>query len=349
MTYHNDLLKEVKRIVLDILKGYRPSLSQTTGALPVNQVPSNIPGTRLSPGSVTPTELSFDPATQAELDAHAADTSTHGVADMTALITEDDNARVAVRKNSAGSVYTRRRLNLIEGTGATITLADDSGGEEVDITIAASGGGGGSIDVTDGTTTVSPTSVLRLPAGTVTDNGSGEAEYTPAAGGGGMTLIQDIVISSTTATVTFSSIPGTYTQLRMYVVSRTDDTATFGTIYQQLNTDTGSNYDSQVTQSVGGTVASGAVSGATHLQVGDTAAANSPSGAFAGNVYDYPFYTDAVHKTVLGQSTQPRSDGTILAIQSVARWRNTAAITQIDLFASAGSFVAGSRFTLYGL
>lgn len=49
-------------------------------------------------------------------------------------------ARVGVRKNSTGSVYERRRLNLIEGSGVTLTVADDSGNEEVDITIAASGG-----------------------------------------------------------------------------------------------------------------------------------------------------------------------------------------------------------------
>ena len=46
-------------------------------------------------------------------------------------------ARIGVRKNSAGSVFSRRRLNLIEGTGITLTVADDSGNEEVDITIAS--------------------------------------------------------------------------------------------------------------------------------------------------------------------------------------------------------------------
>lgn len=55
-----------------------------------------------------------------------------------------NNARVGVRKNSAGSTYTRRRLNLIEGSGVTLTVADDGTDEEVDVTIAASGGGGGS-------------------------------------------------------------------------------------------------------------------------------------------------------------------------------------------------------------
>lgn len=53
----------------------------------------------------------------------------------------DAVTRVNVRKNSTGSVLSRRRLNLIEGTNVTLTVADDSGSEEVDITIAVSGGG----------------------------------------------------------------------------------------------------------------------------------------------------------------------------------------------------------------
>jgi hypothetical protein len=54
-----------------------------------------------------------------------------------------NNARVAVRKNTGADVGTRRRLNFIEGTNVTMTIADDSGSEEIDITINSSGGGGG--------------------------------------------------------------------------------------------------------------------------------------------------------------------------------------------------------------
>lgn len=41
------------------------------------------------------------------------------------------------RKNSTGSVFTRRRLNVIEGSNITLTLTDDAGNDEVDVTIAA--------------------------------------------------------------------------------------------------------------------------------------------------------------------------------------------------------------------
>lgn len=69
-------------------------------------------------------------------DAGAGSTYTVGF-DQTVDL--NNNARVGVRKDSAGSTYKRRRINLIAGTGVSITIADDSGDEEVDITITASG------------------------------------------------------------------------------------------------------------------------------------------------------------------------------------------------------------------
>lgn len=52
-----------------------------------------------------------------------------------------DVQKVGIRKNSAGTVFTRQQLNFIEGANVTLTVADDAGTPEVDITIAASGGG----------------------------------------------------------------------------------------------------------------------------------------------------------------------------------------------------------------
>jgi hypothetical protein len=49
---------------------------------------------------------------------------------------------LGVRKNSAGSTFTRRRVNLIEGTGITLTVADDAVDGEVDVTITNSASGG---------------------------------------------------------------------------------------------------------------------------------------------------------------------------------------------------------------
>ena len=60
--------------------------------------------------------------------------------DFDETVTLGNNARVAVAKNSGATVGTRRKLNFIEGTNVTLTVADDPGNEEVDVTVAASGG-----------------------------------------------------------------------------------------------------------------------------------------------------------------------------------------------------------------
>lgn len=73
--------------------------------------------------------------------------------DFDETVTLGNNARVAVSRNSGATVGTRRRLNFIEGTNVTLTIADDPGNEEVDVTINASGGGGGG-SVTSGSATV---------------------------------------------------------------------------------------------------------------------------------------------------------------------------------------------------
>lgn len=51
-----------------------------------------------------------------------------------------------VRKNSVGSDFKRSRLNLIEGSNITLTVADDSANNEIDVTIAAAAGTPGGSD-----------------------------------------------------------------------------------------------------------------------------------------------------------------------------------------------------------
>jgi hypothetical protein len=53
------------------------------------------------------------------------------------------------RINSGGSVSTRRRLNLIQGSNVTLSIADDPANDETDVTInsTASGGSGGPLSM----------------------------------------------------------------------------------------------------------------------------------------------------------------------------------------------------------
>lgn len=73
-----------------------------------------------------------------------------------------DSSGLVIRKNSGADVGTRPRLNFIEGTGINLTVSDDAGDDEVDVTIAsgvpagsteAAGGNAGSTSGTTGTMT----------------------------------------------------------------------------------------------------------------------------------------------------------------------------------------------------
>jgi hypothetical protein len=54
-----------------------------------------------------------------------------------------DSQKTAIRKNSGTDTGSRPRINFIEGTNITLTIADDPTDNEVDVTIASSGGSGG--------------------------------------------------------------------------------------------------------------------------------------------------------------------------------------------------------------
>lgn len=135
-------------------------LAETADVLSVNvdnaSIEISADSLQVKAGGVTIAMLAFDPATQAELNA--------AVALLTPLTTfNDHHARhenggadeinvgglsgeladaqpVTVRKNTGADVGTRSRLNLIEGSNVTLTVADDGVGDEIDITIAAAGG-----------------------------------------------------------------------------------------------------------------------------------------------------------------------------------------------------------------
>jgi len=79
---------------------------------------------------------------------------------------EIPSSRMRVRKNSTGTVFDRGRFNLIEGTGVTLTVTDDSSNNEVDVTIT----GGVVSDGDKGDVTVSSTgTVWTIDNDVVTD------------------------------------------------------------------------------------------------------------------------------------------------------------------------------------
>lgn len=163
-------------------------------------------------------------------------------------------------------------------------------------------------------------------------------------------LIASNVLGSSAASVTFSSIPSTYTDLVIRGSARTDRASNLiDFLYVTFNSDTATNYsDTMLFASVSSVLSSRETSN-TYWQTkaidGDGATANT----FGSFELYIPSYTISQNKPLSGFAT-PESNATDAYLGvSAGLWRNTAAITSINITKFGTNFVAGSSFYLYGL
>ena len=173
-----------------------------------------------------------------------------------------------------------------------------------------------------------------------------------------MTLISSIVLTAAAASVTFSSIPGTYNHLRIILVARSSyAAATDGTVIR-LNGDVGSNYEIGGMKINNTTVAADGNGVGTSFfldsSVNELPAANATAGVSLASEILFPCYAGTVFNkkiTAVGGSSDyalstTSNEGHLLA----GMWRNTAAITSVTFTTyNSADFVVGSAFYLYGI
>jgi hypothetical protein len=166
------------------------------------------------------------------------------------------------------------------------------------------------------------------------------------AAGNTYTQIASTTLGSASASVTFSSIPATYTDL--VIVVQTSSSATNVDLRIQFNSDTATNYSD--THLVGTSSASSSRNtNLTALAVDNTGTGGSPSATpdilYLINVFNYANTT--TFKTSLFRYNS--ITGTVVEA-GVGLWRATpAAINTIKLFFTTGNLVSGSTFNLYGI
>ncbi len=153
------------------------------------------------------------------------------------------------------------------------------------------------------------------------------------------------------ATITFSSIPSTYTHLQLRWIAKTDRADTDDVVQMQFNSDTGSNYSWHGLAGTGSAV--GANAGASQSKIEVKWGATGNSGAtniFAMAVVDILDYknTNKYKTTRTLQGADLNGSGQIYL--SSGSWRDTSAITSIVLNRQFGSnFLQYSSFALYGI
>lgn len=167
------------------------------------------------------------------------------------------------------------------------------------------------------------------------------------------TLIESQTLASAAASVTFSSIPATYTDLVVRVSARTTEAGPNELMIYTLNGNTGSNYSVTTLIGNGSTAVSNRTTSAANIragwQDGDTATANTFGSA---EIY-IPSYKSTQNKPISNFSVAENNSGTTADTYINANaglFRITDAITSIAFATINGNnFKIGSTFYLYGI
>jgi hypothetical protein len=148
-------------------------------------------------------------------------------------------------------------------------------------------------------------------------------------------------LSSAAASVTFSSISGSYTDL-VLVMNPIASTATYWRM--RINSDSGTNYSRTVLNGSGTAASSQRYSNENYLYQGEAYVRTDSSSNFILNFQNYS--NTNTFKTVLMRGNDPTSRGTDAVVNL---WRSTSAITTLLIEINTGTFSPGSTFTLYGI
>lgn len=149
-------------------------------------------------------------------------------------------------------------------------------------------------------------------------------------------------LSSDTATITFSSIPATYTDL-VLVATIKNNSGGSRAIQVLLNNDTGTNYSTTDIQGTGTSAASTRSTGTAYLD----ASVTCPGTEFATLIMNFQNYANTTtFKSILNRNGAAGTN--VRAVVSL--WRSTTAINSIKFqLGGADLYSTGSTFSLYGI
>jgi hypothetical protein len=159
-------------------------------------------------------------------------------------------------------------------------------------------------------------------------------------------VIATTTLGSAQASVTFSTISGSYTDLVLVAnwgVSVNGD----GTIIR-FNSDTGNNYSDTELYGTGSSAASQRRSNASFIDI-TRAIAGDGTNIYTNAIINIQNYSNTTtYKTALLRSNL--ATGTYAGVAAlVGLWRSTSAITSITILPASNNLLSGSTFTLYGI
>lgn len=156
------------------------------------------------------------------------------------------------------------------------------------------------------------------------------------------------VPSAGTSSITFSSIPSTYTHLQIRIMGRSDRATTTDVVKLNFNSDSGANYTEHDLYGDGSSVNAGGYTGLTSAnayRIAGGNAGNNIQGAIIIDILDYANTNKYKTLRSLG-GVDLNGSGQVWLNSSL--WLNTSAISNIVL-TSVGTLQQYSSFALYGI
>jgi len=158
--------------------------------------------------------------------------------------------------------------------------------------------------------------------------------------------IATTTLGSAASTITFNSIPNTFTDLRLVWVVRASTTSVFP--YVTFNNDTGTNYSWTRVYGDGASAASQRNTTRAYIAPQWFTGISDATDQFNLLTLDIFSYAGSTYKTALTTS-QADKNGSGTVERTVGLWQSTSAINRIDLTASSSTWAAGTTATLYGI
>ena len=177
---------------------------------------------------------------------------------------------------------------------------------------------------------------------------AGNSAYSPTA----YESIATVTVGSGgSASITFSSIPATYTHLQLRCsMQETQAGVDWDNFNAVFNSDTGTNYTRHFLEGNGATVTAFGAASRSKAFIGEVSRSGAGTSVFGINIVDILDYSNTnKHKTVRSLAGYDYNGGGSVGIFSSA-WRDTSAISSIVLTSdSASNFSEYSTFALYGI
>lgn len=149
------------------------------------------------------------------------------------------------------------------------------------------------------------------------------------------------------ASMEFTSIPATFTDLILYVSTRSSTTEdSFGI---RFNNDSATNYSFKQINGNGSVAASAGGTTSNKILGGRQSESGYTANTFGNNSFYIPNYAGSANKSVSVDGVNENNATTVRTQLTAGLYPQTTAITRIDVIPDAGNFVQYSTATLYGI